>query len=206
MRSNFITDVAIWFCACIVTALAMSGCATVNTPPNATAEQKLIADAQAVAGVVNDVKAKCGPQLAPLGPVIMSVLQIAASPQDVLNDIMAVVQAAPDIYKDGQAIACAIRTVVDDLKALKPKPGTQQALMLEMAQQTLVALDRAALFHMQQFALVDVPPICDPDATDMAACRPVTVDDDFPETLNAQTKTPCALTEAKRSSQPRIGR
>lgn len=124
-------------------AVLASGCATVSTPANATVGQKFEADAVAVAAIANDVKTKCGPEFAGLGPVILSALQIAASPQDVLSDIMAVVQAAPTLYKDGQAVACAISTVVNDLKALKPKPGTTAFLMLDMAQQVQAMADSA---------------------------------------------------------------
>lgn len=123
---------------------SIAGCATVNAPASDSLSQKLISDAQAVQSIANDVKTKCGPEFAPLGPVVMAALQIAATPQDVLNDVMAVVQAAPALYKDGQAIACAIRTVLDDLKALKPKPATTAYYQLEMARQVLALLDAPA--------------------------------------------------------------
>lgn len=126
-------------CAALA-ALSLAGCATVGTPANATAQQKMIADAQVLAGIVNDIKAKCAPEFAPLAPVVLAALQIAATPQDVLSDIMAVVQASPDLYKDGQGIACVIQTVVNDLKTAAPKKGTTAYLQLEMGQQVLLAL------------------------------------------------------------------
>lgn len=125
----------------LVGLFALNGCATTNTPANATTGQKLIADSAALVSIVNDCKAKCAAEFAPLGPVVVAALQIAASPEDVLSDIMAVVQASPALYKDGQGVACIIKTVIDDLKALKPQPGTKQADMLEMAQQALALLD-----------------------------------------------------------------
>lgn len=124
----------------LVLLVAFAGCATVSTPPNATTIQKLVADEAVVQQIINDVKEKCVPQFASLVPTVLAALAIAANPTDVLSDIMSVVKAAPDLYKDGQGVACVIQVVVDDIKAAKPKPGTQAFLQLEMAQQVLLAL------------------------------------------------------------------
>jgi hypothetical protein len=119
----------------------MAGCAVTGLPKNATTAQKFQADVAAVKHIVDDVKNKCGDKYVSLAPVIMSALQIALTPADVLSDIMAVVNAAPTLYSDGVALACVIQTVIDDLKALKPKPGEQAFLMLEMAQQVQLAIN-----------------------------------------------------------------
>lgn len=126
--------------AVVLAALSLAGCATVSTPSNATTIQKIVADEAVVQQIINDVKTKCLPEFAPLVPTVLAALAIAANPTDVLSDIMSVVKAAPDLYKDGQGVACVIKAVVDDLKAAKPKAGTQAFYQLEMAQQVLLAL------------------------------------------------------------------
>lgn len=108
------------FAAIMVCGGLFVGCATIDTPPHATMQQKLVADSAALVSIVEDIKTKCAPEFASLAPVVIAALQVAASPQDVLTDIMAVVQASPTLYKDGQAVACVIKTVVDDLRSLKP--------------------------------------------------------------------------------------
>ncbi|MGH8276569.1 MAG: hypothetical protein ACRETH_07720, partial [Steroidobacteraceae bacterium] len=94
------------------------GCATTGTAANATAGQKLQADFAALQTIAKDVEVQCGPQYRPLGPVIASALMSAATAPEAISLIMEIVQAAPVLYADTQALICAIKAVTADLKAM----------------------------------------------------------------------------------------
>lgn len=118
---------AIAFCAVCIFGGMLGGCATSGTLQNATTAQKMTADVVALGKVANDVKAKCGPEFAPLAPLIMSALQVAADPYNAVADIAAALQAIPALVQDYKAFACIVTTIRDDYNALKPKPATVAA-------------------------------------------------------------------------------
>jgi len=124
----------------LVLALSLSGCATSGTPAGATTAQKLQSDVQALHQIASDVQTKCGPQFAPLAPLIASALAVAADPYNALADIMAAVSAIPALAQDYKALACVVATIRDDIEALKPKAGTTAAMQIDMANQVLVLL------------------------------------------------------------------
>lgn len=119
-----VTRMAIWFAAILVAGGLLSGCATSGTLPNATTAQKMTADIVDLGKVANDVKSKCGPEFAPLAPLIMSALQVAADPYNAVADIAAALQAIPALVQDYKAFACIVTTIRDDYNAMKPKPAS----------------------------------------------------------------------------------
>lgn len=115
---------SIWFCAALVAAFVFCGCATSGTLPGATTAQKMSADVVAVAKIANDVKTKCGPEFAPLSPLIVAALSVATDPYNAVADIAAALQAIPALVQDYKAFACIVTTIRDDYNALKPKQAT----------------------------------------------------------------------------------
>lgn len=101
----------------IVFALLLSGCATAGMPSNATLAIKLQADEAVLQKIAADVAANCGPQFAPIAPVIAAILAVAANPTNALADITAAVQLVPELIADGKAVACVYATVTRGLKA-----------------------------------------------------------------------------------------
>lgn len=114
---------AIAFAGVLVCGGMLGGCATSGTLPGATTAQKMSADVVAVAKVANDVKANCGPQFAPLSPLIVAALAVATDPYNAVADIAAALQVIPALVQDYKAFACIVTTIRDDYNALKPKPA-----------------------------------------------------------------------------------
>lgn len=102
----------------LVLAGIFGGCATTSTPASAPTMQKFQADVAATQTIAKDVVAKCGPQFAPVAPLIADALSIAADPYNVLADVMTVVSAVPAIAQDVKGLECVVRTVGADYKAL----------------------------------------------------------------------------------------
>ena len=119
--------IAIWFAAALTAAIVFGGCATVATPANATLGQKAIADAVALKQVANDVKSKCGPELAPIAPLIAAALSVATDPYNAMGDVVAALQMIPVLAQDYKAFACVVTTIRDDYNALKPAKATSRA-------------------------------------------------------------------------------
>lgn len=170
-------------------AVALSGCATSGTPANATLAQKLQADAAALQTIAKDVKTKCGPQFAPLAPLIASALAVAADPTNVVADIMTAVSMIPAVAQDVKGVTCVVTTIRDDFNALKPKPGTTAARVVMIADLALYEIGQgisiAAIYLPAAYAALTastyLSPVCDPnnDAS-TRACREVDVDDGVP--------------------------
>jgi len=105
---------------------AISGCATIYTPPGATTAQKLKDDLSAIGIVEADVKAQCGAQFAPLGAQAMAILSIAEAAGDVAAyNIAGAVQAAgvalPVVAGDAKGMVCVAKVIQADYQKLKPK-------------------------------------------------------------------------------------
>lgn len=101
-------------------ALVMSGCAVTGLPKDASLAQKIEADKAAVAQVVADVKSKCGAQYVPIVQPVMDAIAAATDYTDVLRDVAAAVALGKAVYSDAKALACAIQTVIDDVRKLRP--------------------------------------------------------------------------------------
>lgn len=133
------------------------GCATTGMPANATVAQKMQADAGALKQIATDVQTKCGPQFAPLAPLIASALAVAADPYNALADIMAAISAIPALAQDYKGAACVVGTIRDDVHAFfgpaptatpaaapAPKPSAELQRAAEMGEQVLALLEQGA--------------------------------------------------------------
>jgi len=163
--------------------LALPGCATAGTPPGATMGQKFRADVSALEHVAQDVKDKCGPEFTSLGPVVASILTIAANPYDALGDIVAIAAAYPAVAGDVKALACVVKTVIDDFKALKPASATSSSaahavLIGVRVYDILLHAPDPAVARAQIATILSTPEVCSNATEDGAdVCRPFSEDD-----------------------------
>lgn len=112
----------------VLLIVATSGCATVNTKPGAKANEKLADDVLALKKMADDVKAQCGDEFASIAPIVGSAIAIAANPTDALAIIVAAAQATPALIADVKALACVVKVITADLKALKPTAANERAI------------------------------------------------------------------------------
>jgi hypothetical protein len=148
-----IARMSIWFAAILVAGGVFAGCATTSLPANATVAQKMQADAAALKQIATDVQTKCGPQFAPVAPLIASALAVAADPYSALADIMAALGAIPALAQDYKAATCVVTTIRDDIHALfgtapapasAPKSENDLRKAEEMGNQVLELLNQGA--------------------------------------------------------------
>lgn len=145
---------AIAYAAILVFGGVLSGCATAGMPANATVAQKMQADAGALQTIAKDVSSKCGQQFGPVGPVIASILSVAADPYNALNDVMAAIGVIPVLAQDYKGAQCVITTVRDDIHALFG-PATAATPATTPAAKTTADMQRAAEMGEQVLALID---------------------------------------------------
>lgn len=125
---------------CLVLCLSLAGCATVGMKSDATFMDKVHADAAVLNQMQQDIKDKC-PKMAPIANLIARAVAVAADYADVLNDIEQAVAAIPDLKQDYDAVACAVKTVLDDYKRFfKAAPSAATAAKVTMLERTLVEL------------------------------------------------------------------
>lgn len=121
-------------------AISLAGCATAGMAPGATLGQKLGADAAAIQKIAQDIRDKC-PKMAPIAGLISKALAIAATPADVVSDVLEAVSAIPDLKQDYDAVSCAVKTALDDYKAIfKRAPSPQVAAKVAQLERALVDL------------------------------------------------------------------
>lgn len=174
-------------------ALAVTGCASTGTGPKQpiAVQTKLAFDH--LNAIAQDVKAKCGVGFQPLGPTIASALLTASSMPNALGIVQAVLQSAPTVIVDAEALVCAFQVVVNDLKewgkwqaptnnsapgtspepvvAPQPQPPTSQLLRgIELGEQAIYQLSRRLA------SLEDATPsTCDADLN-AQMCSPLVFD------------------------------
>lgn len=107
----------------VVMMLSNAGCITSATKPGDTTAQKLQQTTDAVKVIAKDVVDKCGPQFAPIMPLVVDALNVAKNPYDIAADIALAINAVTSGVADYHAIECVLRTISADYKTLFKNGG-----------------------------------------------------------------------------------